>query len=855
MNLLNKIPIKNLKLNKKRTIVTIIGIILSVALLTATASLYSSFIQSLINYEVKEQGNFHVAYHNVPISDLDTFRNNSNISDICIAQDEGYAKIESKNDYKPYAFIKKYTKDALDNLSVTLAEGRLPENENEIVIPTHLKTNGRNNLKVGDSISLDVGQRVDGNGNVLNQNNAYEDTSTEESLINTTNKTYTVVGVAERPAKTIEAYSAPGYTFITYTDESNLTDNVDVYVKYTKKAIKNWVNVTAEILDIDPGLYDSLNEDKLYELSESQNIKYQIDTNGYLVGLESGALINSSASELEGVIATVLAIIVFTSVFCIKNSFDISITEKTKQYGMLKSIGATKKQIRKNVFFEATVLGLIGIPIGLVMGCLASFILIIVCRYFTAESDMPIAFSISPYAILVAVVLGIITIYFSAFKSARRASKLSPIDSIRNSADIKIKRKKIKAPKAIKKIFGIGGEISYKNLKRNKKKYRTTVISIVVSVLVFIALSGFMDSFSNIIEQDIQSCDYNIYLMGNIHDNENRYNKYLSITKLDNIDNYTALRNMKFEVYDIKYNNDFLNKQNLTYQDIVSGDSELNLMVCSIGDEQYQKYIKSLGLNYEDIKDKAILMDYDPAYSNTRVYDYQIGDVITNKTNDKSLQVGYVTEVVPFGLKGNVYHQYFIVSDEMLDSLLSGTLPDGVDIYIQSSNADKLQDEIEDLLSDETHYFLRNLDENYREQKNMITLFGIFLYGFIIVVSLVGLTNIFNTITTNMELRKPEFAMLKSVGMTTKEFNRMIRLESIFMGVKSLFFGLPIGIALSYLIHHCFTRDYVIPYHLPVIPVIISIFVVFLLISIIMKYSIVKISKQNTIETIRNENI
>lgn len=138
---------------------------------------------------------------------------------------------------------------------------------------------------------------------------------------------------------------------------------------------------------------------------------------------------------------------------------------------------------------------------------------------------------------------------------------------------------------------------------------------------------------------------------------------------------------------------------------------------------------------------------------------------------------------------------------------------------------------------------------------NLFTLIAIFLYGFIIVISLIGITNIFNTITTNMELRKQEFAMLKSVGMTTKEFNRMIRLESLFMGIKSLFFGIPIGVALSYVIHHFLSAESGIPYKLPIVAIIISIAVVFILISVIMKYSMNKINKQNTIETIRNENI
>ena len=160
MDLLNKLTIKNLKLNKKRTIVTIIGIVLSVALITAVASMYSSGVESLIKYETAQKGNFHVAFYDVPVEDLDVFKNNRGIENLNLTKNVGYAKINSQNKDKPYAFVKAFTKSSLENLSIRLVEGRLPENANEIVIPTHLKTNGRLTLNVGDNISLDIGKRM-----------------------------------------------------------------------------------------------------------------------------------------------------------------------------------------------------------------------------------------------------------------------------------------------------------------------------------------------------------------------------------------------------------------------------------------------------------------------------------------------------------------------------------------------------------------------------------------------------------------------------------------------------------------------------------------------------------------------
>ena len=873
MNLLNKLTIKNLKLNKKRTVVTIIGIMLSVALITAVASMYASGIKSLIDYETKLKGNFHTVFYNVPVSDMDKFENNRNIETLNITKGIGYAKVDSKNEDKPYAYIKGFTKESLNNLSIRLVSGRLPENDNEIVIPTHLKTNGRLNLKVNDTITLEVGKRIDSTGYELDQNNPYQKSDSDgsgESLIETKTKTYKIVGIIERPATNIENYTAPGYTFITYMDNNKISGNVDVYARFTKDGTKSWYETIANILGVDPVLFKKVyNQESGYsdkdkeKLSEQMENAYLIDVNKYLIDLETNPISSSSISGLGIVVSIVIGIIVFTSVFCIKNSFDISITEKIKQYGMLRSVGATKKQIKRNVFYEATILGLIGIPLGILLGYLASYILIIISNYYLSDmlqAGLKLEFAFSIIAVLVAIILGIVTIYFSAFRSAKRASKVSPIDSIRNSANIKINPKKIKSPKFIKKVFGMGGEISFKNLKRNKKKYRTTVISIVVSVFVFIALSGFMGLAFQEVENEIKVSDFNISLSAKINDKDD-YNKFIGTVKLDGIEDYTILRGSELSFVGTHYSKEYLNFLNIKQRE----QDEEYISIFAIGEEQYKKYIKSLGLNYNDIKDKAILLDkeYVVRYDDNNkkvteyidIYDFQKGDIVDStitSTNKKvNIEIGVVTEKMPFGLK-NRTARYIIVSDEMFDNIAESK---GLDIYYKSNNATKLQDDIDNYLKGEEYYSINNKEENVKQMSNLFTLIGIFLYGFIIVISLIGITNIFNTITTNMELRKQEFAMLKSVGMTTKEFNRMIRLESIFMGVKSLFFGIPIGIVLSYLIYHFLSEESGIPYKPPVVAIIISIVVVFILISVIMKYSMNKINKQNTIETIRNENI
>lgn len=862
MNILNKLTIKNLKLNKKRTIVTIIGIILSVALICAVASMVSSFRESLIRFEINRDGNFHYEFSNVDSKTLKEIKNNRNFEKIYISKNIGYLKLDnSKNEYKPYAYLIAMNKITMSNVSLNLIEGRFPSNDKEIVIPRHLKTNGRIDYKVGDTITLYLGDRVS-DGYTLNQNNPYH--KDEETFDIKDTKTFKIVGIIERPSTIIENYSAPGYTFITYLNDNNYSGEYNVYLRYTKEALKNRYEITAKLLNVDPIKYkkymtdlDSLKDSEIDEIEE-KIVKTPHIMNGYLISLETMSLKNSTMKVLYILSTIVIIIIIVSSVFCIKNSFDISIAEKTKQYGMFRSIGATSKQIKKNVLYEAFILGIIGIPLGILCGLLASWILIKVCNYYLygTLNGITLVFNTSLISILISILLGSITIYFSALKSARRASKLSPMVAIRNSEDIKIKSKKLRTPKYIKSLFGVGGVISYKNLKRNKKKYRTTVISIVISVSVFIGLYYFMNMAFSILDLEVGSSDANIQLIigDNSKDKENNLNKIEQIFNLDNIERISFQKRLLGEIIDKTLYTKEFNK--------LIGTNGTNISIFAIGDSEYRTYVKSLGLNYSDVKNTGILINNSFAYDEDSKKNVEIS-VLNIKKNDKvdikinnithQIKISEVTKERPFGFSNTYSSGFIIVSDEYLKELDSNFNYGW--ILIRSNNADLLQSNIEKILGD-IDYNLDNTDKNYRIVKGVYTLVAIFLYGFITVITLIGITNIFNTITTNINLRRGEFAILKSVGMTSHEFNRLINLETIFYSLKSLLIGIPLGVGISYLIYIAFSegsREF--QYEFPFGGVFISILAVFILVFIIMNYSIKKVNKQNIIEDIRNENI
>ena len=872
MNLLNKLTITNLKLNKKRTIVTIIGIILATALITAVAGMVTSFRQTLINWTIKTDGNYHYSFKNVLSEDLKYIKNNRNVENYYLTQDIGYAKLnESKNEYKPYLYVMSYNKEALKNAPIQLVEGRLPQNENELIISEHIITNGKVNYKIGQKISLEIGERLSENSE-LDQHNPYN--KNEEEIKTKINKTYEIVGIMQRQSNNVEPYSAPGYTVITYLDDSDIKENANIYVLLNKNKLKDRYKVFADILNIPEDLAektvkDTITIEELDKLNE--NAKYKFEINKDLLRFQALEFGDSILSTLFALSIIIVSIIIVTSVFCIRNSFAISITEKMKQYGMLASVGATSKQIKKNVFYEALILSVIAIPIGVLCGMLAVFIVLKIISAILAESlnGMIFVYSIPWAAIGISVILAMITIFLSARKSAKRASKVSPIEAIRSNADIKVKSKKLKSPKIIKKIFGIGGDIAYKNLKRNRKKYRTTVISIVVSVAIFIPTSTFINYAFKTSSMYYQYGEARHNLEVRVQKQNQADNENINqILKLDGIKEYSIQKSIiaSVNIEDIKYSS--MGKEHMKkFED--ENSTTTNFSIYSVGKDEYNRYINKLGLRYDKVKDKAILINSaityvkndKGIYINTQYepYEYKPGDIINVKLigdgiddRNSEIEIAKLTDQVPMGFEGKTSGGYIIVSDEWTEKNRDYYLSNGTELYINCNNADVLEENIRKI---DKNLSITNIDSYIREQKAMWIVIAIFLYGFITVISLIGVTNIFNTITTNMNLRSKEFANLKSIGMTTKEFNRMIRLESIFYGTKSLLIGIPIGLGLSYLMFKAFGESVDFGFIFPVSGVSISVIAVFVLIISIMKYSLSKINKQNIIETIRKDNI
>lgn len=872
MNLLNKLTIKNLKLNKRRTIVTIIGIMLAVALINAVATMYFSGMASIIRAEKSTRGDYHTVFYNVPLNDIKTIQNNRNVENITKLKYLGTSKIKSNNPQSPYVSVVAAEKNNINKLGMYLIKGRLPENENEIIITKYLNNIMNTNYSIGDKLTMDIGDRYSKDNIKLKKSENLQD---GEKILNTQKREFTIVGIVMEISESVNQPGEVADTVVTCLRKEDIKDNLDLFIRLNKEGLKKPYTAIGDMLGIDGNLYKEVQDDyatgrdatKSGELQEKfakerKKAKYQFTSRRYLISLETDKR-GTSFFGLKYVAAIAIGIIIFTSVFCIKNSFDISITEKNKQYGMLRSIGATKKQVRKNVLFEATILALIGIPLGIFLGYFASFILVKISNVFLKELivteneiNFELVFDLNWMSAVISALLGMVTIYLSSLRIARKASKVSPINSIRNSADIKIKAKKLKVPKIIKSIFKVGGEISYKNMKRNKKRYRVTIISIVLSIMVYISLTTFMQMMLKQIQLAVGNIDYDIAC--NIYKENDEEIKILNnIAKtIEGVTDYTLLQTNVG-----KYDKKFLNKEIKQISENYPDNETVSII--AVGDIEYNKYIKSLGLNYNDIKDKAILIDtVSTATIDASKKPIKEIRMLNLKENDKfdvksdngeksTFEIGKITKKRPFATNSDMATPYkiLVLSDEYYNKTFKDEKR--YSAYYKVKDASKVKNQIEESLKDYKQKGITNVQETYNDGKHLITLVGIFLYGFIIIIILIGVTNIVNTITTSMELRKQEFAILRSVGMTNKEFNRMIRLETLFIGIKSLFFGIPLGTAISYGIYQAGNM----PFEIPLKPILYSAIAVIVLIASIMQYSLIKIKKQNTIETIRNENI
>lgn len=908
MNVFSKVTLESLKKNRTRTVVTIIGTMLSAAMICASTTLVSSMQNFVLRCEIYSSGDWHGAVYDAAYKDYEDIRDSDRVSSAAYAQVLGYAKIDSANERKPYLYI--LGGDAasgyFETMPVHLLLGTLPKDPMEIILPEHLTSNGKVNYTLGDTVTLDVGDRTL-DGRRLGQDTpiyAYDsETHTEvvsgERLENTEPRTYTVVGIYERPA--FEDYAAPGYTALTAANTKSAEQSpIHCYFKLHKPA----------------GVYDFMKE-----MGYTQEYRYAYNTK---VLLYSGAArFDSFLTAFYSLAAIIIALIVFGSVSLIYNAFSISVSERTRQFGLLSSVGATRKQLRRMVLFEALTVSAVGIPLGILVGIggIGITLLLIGDKFSSlVRADIPMRICVSWQAVVIAAVIALVTVLISAWIPSKRATGVSAVEAIRRSMDIKASGRPVRTSKLAYKLFGLPGVLAGKHYKRNRKKYRTTVVSLFMSIVLFVSAAAFTDYMMESAEGGLASDQFDLIyaaesdassamtpdaLLELLFSEQNvtggTYTKkqflqgaisreYVTAMFADRFADFgmeredaapkeLSISGYLYFVADAEFNR-LLEKYNLKEADYYDRDKPLGIALDRNieFDRRLEKFVTLDTLKGDGCAIEGLYyVEIDGYYRKDSRIDENGNKVVLYQNRDNEndiIELPYEESFAKYTLRSEktIEEAPFFVSRStpvainMIYpySMLESVVPEAAlnqfrntEYFLTSSNHTASFENLATVLTENglSSRQLFDYAANVETNRNVVTIIRVFAYGFIVLISLIAAANVFNTISTNISLRRREFAMLKSVGMTQKGFRRMMNYECLLYGSKALLLGLPISCGITYLIYRAVTTAYETSFHLPWAAIGIAVLSVFLVVFATMMYSMSKVKKDNPIDALKNENL
>lgn len=909
MNIFRRFTWQSLKKNKVRTIVTIIGIVLSVTMITAVTTTVSSMQDFMLRVVVQNDGCWHGVFKEISGERGREIEEKEEVEKSGALQNVGYARLKDvQNESKPFLYVGAYTGDYTNLVSVHLLEGRLPQNSSEIILPKFLQDNGGIQYKTGDELTLDMGIRKDLEGTHLWQKDtlSQEGSKRKEVLQPLGKQKYRVVGIYDGGAS--EGTLAPGYTVLTKADDKVSIDGETLYVT----------------------LHEPKNVSKFLE--KNKKGAYATDTNSSYLTYSGNSDNDNIQDIMNNMMMILIGIIMFGSIALIYNSFSISVMERKKQYGLLSSIGATRKQLKRSILFESVVLSAIGIPLGVLAGiggmAVTFYFLSDIFERFINSSGQAISLqmSASVASIIIAVVVGFITVLISAYLPARKALKISAIEAIRQSDDIRIKPKKLRTSYVTQRFFGLEGILASKNFKRNKRKYRATVFSLFISIVLFISASSFCDymagSLQGIVEHyrcDLQYSSRNLKAEKIYSDMVRAkgvteasysimgYTVPLLVSKAYMTEDYKETVGLK-KGGDRKIPIDILIMfmEDASYEKFLSENhfdksiymrkekptalvvNKMKKIVGSVGQSKIYHGFKEDGFAGKLLFSRDLPKDYEVSLYDEEKgkWDKEGNPIFTmEKWEYKKEADGSVSgESVPGSAKDVTMEQAYEVSDVQVGEMVD-EVPPQLDMYtgscpillyprsalksvckntkefeiVMSFLSDQPEKSYQEMCTILRNYSLstdsmQNIDKRVQANEAVLTLVQVFSYGFIILISLIAMANVFNTISTNVALRRREFAMLRSVGMTQKGFRRMMNYECLLYGLKGILYGLPVAIGVTFLIYQTLSGGADVGFYIPWYSVVIAVGSVFLVVFATMLYSMNKIRKDNVVDTLKNEN-
>lgn len=858
MNIANKLTYRHLKENKGRTVVTTLGICVSVAMITAVFVAMASFLNLFGEIGKISSGNWDAYYYHLSQSQIEQVEKDSRISKVGLKYGSENKSFQIKNptSYKRgTAEMIIGDKSYFEMVLTGNFDGKVPANENEVAVEKDfLDKNGMKDAKVGDKIVLTQGQRQLDDGSYVTGSNFNKD---EKFVPSGDEKEYTITAILHTNPAT--KYSS---VWRGISEDEIKSDDICAYITLAKQNSSAYSTIEAIQNDYKIDVYQA-NEDVLAS---------------YLSGRQGHFL-----ATMLPIVLVVLILIVIASVMLIYNAFGMSLSERVRYLGMLASVGATKSQKRKSVYFEGAILGAIGIPVGILAGILGISITLklvghkIISTGMIAgvnDSNMQMKTVVPAWAIIGIILVSIFTIFISAFIPARKASKITPIDAIRQRQEFKVKPKKLKAPKYIKKIFGYEGELAYKNLKRNGKKSRLITASIALSIVLFISCNYFCGMF-------IQASGYekNIpYQISTTITYGHKKELYDALDKMQGVNKYyidtTDMSISLGKSSPFIKNNEIKDMANYTsdYSKLFGGEKDVSTVIHYVDDSEFNTLCENNGIDYNafygDSLKCVLLNNLTHKQDTTKVFNNSIigkhiiqnPDYASDDRNPLDIEVGGLVKfdknslpcnLVAPGVVGIImpYSQYInVVNKGVKANDIS------MNVCVETDEHKEVAENLTTLLNENDFGggYVSDIVDTLETMNTVIFIIQVFVYGFITLISLITIANIINTISANIALRRKEFAMLKSVGTTPKGFSKMVSLESVFYALKAVIFGVPISVLISVVLNKMLGESS-IPYHFDIKLYLSVIIVVFVLILITMIYSVRKLKSDNIIEALKED--
>ncbi|MGN0524072.1 MAG: ABC transporter permease [Eubacterium sp.] len=890
MRIENKLTLEHLKHNRSRTAFTVIGIMVSTALITSIVVAVFSFMSTFNVWAVNNYGDYHFSVTTNIDDAKEKLEDNDDIESVgyelnISGKESGYKIHGVKNNSSAIGTIRAGDNEFFNKMIQCDYQGRFPESSKEIMIEKSIIQENDLDIEIGDYLTISTGERLTPNSVnsflYLPIKGAYKN---GELFREADYRQYKVVGILNNNHITADC----GTKVLRGVDESELI-NVVAYAKF--KSLDAFTYTKIDKIVDEFGF--PKNERALYagpnSVLLSSELVFETD--------------NKTVYAVGATVVLLLLIVVLTAIFLVKNSFLMSLSEKIKYLGMLSSVGATKKQITISVLFESVILGAAGIISGFLFGAGVIAIIFRLLGKSLLESNLleaagidKIYTTIPSVGIAIIFVLSMLAIALSAVAPVKKALEITPISAIRQSNEIKL-NKRIRTPKLIRKAFGYEGELAHKNLRRNGRKSRIIVVSIIISVVMFICVNYFCTVYAQYTNLDYE-IPYQVSVYYEVDEDYSREKQNEFESFLDSnpeIESYFSTNCTLFSYYseiDNSSSNTYYDFSKVPKEKILTDkykkllDEDLIFTINFVDDDEFNQLCRKNNINPDDYyydydgTFKAVIMNsINHKADSTAVFtDEFIGTTVRSRDTQALLdEMGLSSQEESDDIFGISYIEFGDFVDYDKDNYLCNlNRPNTVSMYVPvSTYLNSLGEEdsfqycygivtgehksatqainryFENNTSSENNYAFD--DEYYRlESLAILTIVKVLMYFFITFISIITASNIVNTISSSISSRKREFAMLKSVGVTPKGFKKMIALESLFYGIKGLGLGIPLSVLICYLINKI-TSFNTIPFEINIYMYLSVITAVLVLVGATMLISVKKSKNDNIIEGLKTD--